>query len=154
MFHPHTLGGEPIYIHAKILIIDDQLLKIGSSNFNNRSMRLDTECDIVIDATQPGNAACAAQIAAIRDDLLAEHLDVKPADVTEMIARQPSLIAAIDALRAGHDRLRDYVVPDLKAVEKWLADNEVLDPEGPEEMFEAPASRGLFRNLHLFDAPR
>lgn len=154
MFHPYTLGGSAIYIHAKILIIDDQLLKIGSSNFNNRSMRLDTESDIVIDVTQPGNQACATKIAAIRDDLLAEHLGVKPADVTEMISRQPSLIAAIDAMRAGHDRLRDYIVPDLKDVEKWLADNEVLDPEGPEEMFEAPASRGLFRNFHLFDEPR
>jgi hypothetical protein len=36
-------------------------------------------------------------------------------------------------------------VPDLDGVEEWLADNEVLDPEGPGEMFEATTHRGLFR---------
>jgi hypothetical protein len=36
-------------------------------------------------------------------------------------------------------------VPDLDGIEKWLADNEVLDPEGPGEMFEATTHRGLFR---------
>jgi hypothetical protein len=38
-----------------------------------------------------------------------------------------------------------YEVPDLDSVSQWLADNEVLDPEGPAEMFEPLASRGLFR---------
>jgi hypothetical protein len=40
-----------------------------------------------------------------------------------------------------------YEVDDLSAVEKWLADNEVLDPEGPGEMFEAFEKRGLLRRL-------
>ena len=150
MFHPYTAGGEPIYIHAKMMIVDDVLLKIGSSNFNNRSLRLDTECDMVIDAALPGNAAAAPRIIAIRDDLIAEHLGVAPAQVTAALAQHGSLIAAIDTLRAGSQRLRDYVVPDLAAVEAWLADNEVLDPEGPDEMFEGLAERGLFRNFHLF----
>ncbi|GAA3271071.1 hypothetical protein GCM10020258_45620 [Sphingomonas yabuuchiae] len=44
--------------------------------------------------------------------------------------------------------LRPYEVPDLSSVEEWLADNEVLDPEGPDEMFEAFSQRkGLFRRL-------
>jgi phosphatidylserine/phosphatidylglycerophosphate/cardiolipin synthase-like enzyme len=33
-----TAAGQPIYVHAKVLIVDDCLLKIGSSNLNNRSM--------------------------------------------------------------------------------------------------------------------
>ena len=150
MFHVYTAGGEPIYIHAKILVIDDTMLKVGSSNLNNRSLRLDTECDVVIDVTQPGNEGCGPAITAIRDDLIAEHLDLEPAFVAAALAREPSLIKAIDALRAGNDRLRDYVVPELADVEKWLADNEVLDPEGPGEMFEGLSKRGLFRNFHLF----
>lgn len=50
LYHPYTASGEPIYVHAKVTVIDDDVLRIGSSNFNNRSLRLDTECDVVIDA--------------------------------------------------------------------------------------------------------
>jgi phosphatidylserine/phosphatidylglycerophosphate/cardiolipin synthase-like enzyme len=150
MFHAYTDGGEPIYIHAKILVVDDVMLKVGSSNLNNRSMRLDTECDVVIDTALPGNEACGATITAIRDGLIAEHLGMDVETVAAALAREPSLIKAIDGLRAGNDRVRDYEVPDLAEVEKWLADNEVLDPEGPGEMFEGLSDRGLFRNFHLF----
>ena len=150
IFHAHTAGGEPIYIHAKILVIDDTMLKVGSSNLNNRSLRLDTECDIVIDTAVAGNAGVGATIIGIRDGLIAEHLGMDVAVVAAALAAEPSLIKAIDVLRQGNDRLRDYVVPELADVEKWLADNEVLDPEGPGEMFEGLSERGLFRNFHMF----
>jgi len=42
-------------------------------------------------------------------------------------------------------------------VEKWLADNEVFDPEGPSEMFEKLTQRRLLRGLRrrspAFDPP-
>ena len=38
-------------------------------------------------------------------------------------------------------------MPELNDVEKWLADNELLDPEGPEEMFKPLSQRGLLRRL-------
>jgi len=44
-------------------------------------------------------------------------------------------------------RFRPYVIPSLQHVEKWLADNEVFDPEGPEEMFEPFSNRGLLRRF-------
>src|SRR5690606_9645133 len=50
IYSPVTAGGEPIYVHAKILVIDDALLRVGSSNLNNRSMGFDTECDLIIEA--------------------------------------------------------------------------------------------------------
>jgi hypothetical protein len=43
--------------------------------------------------------------------------------------------------------LRDYRTPELAEVEKFLADHEVLDPEGPDEMFEPVGRRSLFRRL-------
>ena len=69
--------------------------------------------------------------------------------VGETVARTGSLIAAVEVLRGQPGRtLRPYEVPDLSSVEEWLADNEVLDPEGPDEMFEAFSQRkGLFRRL-------
>ncbi|WP_419898673.1 phospholipase D-like domain-containing protein [Roseomonas sp. USHLN139] len=146
LYHPFTAEGEAIYCHAKIMIVDDRVLRIGSSNLNNRSMRLDTECDVAIDAGAPAEAEeLSARIRDTRDDLLAEHVGVPKEAVAEAIAREGSLIAAIEALRGPGRSLRPYEEPDLGAVEAWLADHEVLDPEGPEEMFEALSRRGLFR---------
>ena len=58
-----------------------------------------------------------------------------------------SLIAAIERLRGPGKTLKPYETPDLSSVEQWLAENEALDPEGPEEMFEPFSRRGLFRRL-------
>ena len=139
MYHPMTAGGAAIYVHAKVMVVDETVIRIGSSNFNNRSLRLDTECDVTIEND-------GAAIARIRDDLVAEHLGVDAAIVSEGIAAN-GLIATIERLR-GHGRtLVPYEIPDLSETERWLADNEVLDPEGPAEMFEPFAKRGLLRRL-------
>ncbi|WP_137788065.1 phospholipase D-like domain-containing protein [Sphingomonas sp. 3P27F8] len=158
IYHPHTRDRVPIYVHAKILIVDESILRVGSSNMNNRSMRLDTECDVAIDCARQGNADCSEAIARIRNDLLAEHLGTTVAGVAKAIASKGSLISAIDSLRfTGRRNAKDrrrtlvpYEVPDLSSVESWLADNEILDPEGPDEMFEALDERGLFRRLNLW----
>jgi phosphatidylserine/phosphatidylglycerophosphate/cardiolipin synthase-like enzyme len=137
MYHPHTAGGTPIYVHAKVLVIDEEVIRVGSSNFNNRSLRLDTECDVTI---EQGGEQDSARIAAIRDDLIAEHLAIEPSAVTAAIAEH-GLIGAIEALRGEGKTLVPYEVPDLNAVEEWLADNKILDPEGPDEMFEPLSAR-------------
>lgn len=145
LYHPVTAAGEQIYVHAKIMIVDETMLRVGSSNMNNRSLRLDTECDVTIDRACPSNGACSPTIRAIRDGLIAEHLGVSIETVAQRIDAEGSIIVTIEALRGDGRSLRPYVEPDLGAVEKWLADNEVLDPEGPEEMFEGLGKRGLFR---------
>ncbi|KIU29150.1 phospholipase D [Sphingomonas melonis] len=145
LYHPFTQGGTAIYCHAKITIIDDTQLRIGSANINNRSLRLDTECDVVVDAARHPGRGLEATIADARADLMAEHLGVSPATVAATIAETGSLIATIERLRGPGRSLRPYEVPDLDGVQEWLADNEILDPEGPGEMFEATTHRGLFR---------
>lgn len=147
IYHPYTAGGTPIYVHAKVTVVDDSVLRVGSSNFNNRSMRLDTECDVTIDAADPGNADEEKTIAGIRNGLLAEHLDVTPAKVAATLRKTGSLIATIDQLRGPGRTLRDYELPELNQVEAWMADNELLDPEGPAETFEPLSKRGLLRRL-------
>lgn len=147
MYHPVTTAGTPIYVHAKMTFIDDRQLRIGSANLNNRSMRLDSECDVIVDAGEGADTTLTTAIAALRDDLLAEHLDVPADEVTRTIAATGSLIAAIEQLRGAGRTLVPYEVPNLSDVEAWLADHEVLDPEGPDEMFEALSTRGLFRRL-------
>jgi phosphatidylserine/phosphatidylglycerophosphate/cardiolipin synthase-like enzyme len=147
LYHPQTADGVPIYVHAKILIVDDRILRVGSSNLNNRSLGLDTECDVTIDARSDANEGARPAIRAARDGLIAEHLGVTVEAVARRFDESGSLIAAIEALRGGGRSLIPYRVPDLGEVEAWLADNEVLDPESPEEMFESIAKQGLFRRL-------
>jgi phosphatidylserine/phosphatidylglycerophosphate/cardiolipin synthase-like enzyme len=155
LYHPVTAGGQPIYVHAKVLIVDDRILHAGSANMNNRSLRLDTECDLTIDVRQPGNAAAGPMIATLRDTLLGEHLGVTPEAVRLAAEREGSLIGAIELLRSAGRSLRPLEMPPLNDVEKWLADNELLDPEGPEEMFKPLSHRGLLRRLgKRFHLPR
>jgi phosphatidylserine/phosphatidylglycerophosphate/cardiolipin synthase-like enzyme len=159
LYHPVTAAGRPIYVHAKVLIVDDRVLHVGSSNMNNRSLRLDTECDVVIDAASAANAgnteAIGEAIGGLRDRLLGEHLGLAPVSVHARIEAEGSLIAAIEALRGGGRSLRPYEVPLLNDVEIWLADNQLLDPEGPEDIFKPLSQRGLLRRLrHRFRRPR
>lgn len=150
IYHPVTRRGAPIYVHAKILIVDDRLIRVGSSNMNNRSMRLDTECDVTIDTALAANQGQQQKIVAIRDDLIAEHLELPVERVAAVIAER-GLIAGIEEMRAKPGRtLQPYEVPDLTSVQEWLADNEVLDPEGPGEMLEPVSERGLFRRLRFW----
>ena len=149
IYHPHTTGGEPIYVHAKIMIVDDCVLRVGSSNLNNRSMRLDTECDVVVDARHTDNAARVDAISRIRTSLMAEHLGESDEIVEQAFAATGSLIQTIESLRARTGKLRPYALPEVNDVAAWLAENEILDPEGPDEIFESLTNRGLFRRRWL-----
>lgn len=140
LYHPFTGGGNPIYVHAKVMVIDDEVLRVGSSNLNNRSLRLDSECDVTFDA-HGANSRTADTICGIRNSLLAEHLDVECGAVESKLSETGSLIATIDALRGLGRTLRDFQLPELAPVAQWLADTKLLDPEGPSEMFESPTRR-------------
>ena len=132
LYVPVTEGRDTIYVHAKVMVIDDRLLRIGSSNMNNRSMGLDTECDVSIEsvAGTPRQEELAATISGVRDRLLGEHLGVPPDAVTAAIARTGSLVRAIEGLRRPTGRsLADFEPPDLGAVDLKLAESELLDPE-------------------------
>jgi phospholipase D1/2 len=88
IYQPVTDSGAPIYVHAKVLAIDDRLLRIGSANLNNRSMGLDTECDLAIEAraNAPDAAAISQFIIEIRNGLVAEHLQLSPDRVAAELA--------------------------------------------------------------------
>ena len=61
-----TDGGAPIYVHSKVLVVDDRLLRIGSSNINNRSMGFDSECDVAIEAVGSYGAFNLGQLIGLR----------------------------------------------------------------------------------------
>jgi phosphatidylserine/phosphatidylglycerophosphate/cardiolipin synthase-like enzyme/uncharacterized membrane protein YdjX (TVP38/TMEM64 family) len=90
----HADGTYSIHIHSKVLIVDDAFLRIGSSNLNNRSMGFDTECDLGIEATSD---AQRAEIAAVRNRLIAEHWGLEPPDVERALASGKPVAAALAA---------------------------------------------------------
>ena len=143
IYTPVNAAGEAIYVHAKITIMDDRLLRVGSANMNNRSLGLDSECDLAIDAALPGNEGAEARIASIRCDLMAEHLDVAPAAIRDALAAGGSLIGLVERLRRDGRTLVPFVPPEPNAIEQAVARTELLDPEGPEPL----TRRRLFRRL-------
>jgi phospholipase D1/2 len=132
LYTPVTERREHIYVHAKITVVDDRLLRIGSSNVNNRSMGLDTECDLAIEAVEgrPGATDLAATIVGFRDRLLAEHLGCSPGDVATAVEETGSLVRGIERLRRPAGRsLVPFEPPDLGPVDRTLAESEAMDPE-------------------------
>ena len=127
-YTPVTAGGQDIYVHAKVLVIDDRLLRVGSSNINKRSLATDTECDLAIEAPA-GAADVRATIIRIRDTLLAEHLGVTLAGWTAALETAGgSLVGGLDALVGTNKRtLVPYIAPELDAVETALAEAQLID---------------------------
>jgi uncharacterized membrane protein YdjX (TVP38/TMEM64 family) len=95
-------ASQEVHIHAKLQIVDDRLLRIGSSNLNQRSMGLDTECDIAIEAETEEERA---RVAELRDGLIGHHFGMSADALKKAIARHGSVIAAIDAAGGGANRL-------------------------------------------------
>jgi phospholipase D1/2 len=60
------------YIHAKLMIVDDRFLTVGSANLTNRSMAVDTELNLTVE-TLESDDELALSIRHIRANLLAEH---------------------------------------------------------------------------------
>ena len=123
------LATQCLNVHSKVLIIDDQLIRIGSSNLSNRSMRLDTECDLAIEAG--GEARISEAITRFLARLLGEHLGVPPEMVVKTLGVSASLTATVDSLRGG-ERTLD---PLDGVVREWLdelvPESTLIDPERP-----------------------
>jgi phosphatidylserine/phosphatidylglycerophosphate/cardiolipin synthase-like enzyme/uncharacterized membrane protein YdjX (TVP38/TMEM64 family) len=132
VYYPHREGlaeGTCVDMHAKLMVVDDEWLRIGSSNLSNRSMGLDTECDVVLEAE--GRPGAIEGVKAVRDRLLAEHLGAEPVDVARQIERTGSITGAIAALRSEGRTLRELENPEQlpEAVVEAIALS--ADPERP-----------------------
>lgn len=131
VFYPYIGGlkeGTCIDVHAKLMIVDDELVRIGSANLANRSMGLDTECDLTIAAE--GRADIAQAIEALRCELLGEHLGCEPERVRDVVREKGSLRAAIDALQ-NDERTLEPLRDLAQASDAVMSVASVADPEKP-----------------------
>ena len=142
VYWPVAAGGTPIYVHSKVMVIDDRLLRIGSSNLNNRSLGFDSECDLALEAVRGTNdfAAVAEEIAYARDDLLAEHLGVSIDELRAEAQIGGSLLGAVDSLRTIGRSLRKFTPTMTSAEAGPFAENDLMDPSSVPES----VAHGLF----------
>ena len=87
--------GTPVYVHAKVVVIDDVWAMVGSDNLNRRSWSHDSELSIaVLDAERdtreprdPAGLGDGARTFArdLRLRLWREHLDRDPADTADLL---------------------------------------------------------------------
>lgn len=150
----------PIYVHAKVCIVDDAWATIGSDNFNRRSWTHDSELTAAV-YDDTGQYAVG-----LRTRLVREHLGLDPAaetiadprrgpaadhepelahppDLTDPHVLFRAMTGCADALDAWHHdgfvgprprgRLRHLVVPELtRAQRAWATPlyENIFDPDG------------------------
>ncbi|MFA4913038.1 MAG: phospholipase D-like domain-containing protein [Burkholderiaceae bacterium] len=137
LLYPVNAQGTSIYVHAKIMIADDTVLKIGSSNLNNRSMGFDSECDLIID----GVSECErTAIRSIKARLLAEHLGRTEEDVQAHLDQSDSIIRALSAMSREGRGLHEVPQRELGDVDRQLASTKMTDPERPPSFVDAVKS--------------
>jgi len=128
---PAEDGFCQVLIHSKLIIVDDTFLRIGSSNLNNRSIGLDTECDLAIEAT---NDEMRRTIGSLRDRLLGEHLGVNPDVFAKVVAEEGgTLIAAIERLNGNERRLHTFDAMFDEGPAEPAVGTSLLDPLEPFE---------------------
>lgn len=128
-FCPVTAGGEIIIVHAKLAIIDDDLVRIGSTNLNNRSSGYDTECDVSLQADGDGAAGIRRQIKALRHREVAHWLGVAAKEVDRAVAAAGRLGGAIALLQAGGaPRLKPLEPQRLGPLATFIATYHIGDP--------------------------
>ncbi|WP_456846161.1 phospholipase D family protein [Cellulomonas sp. P5_C6] len=146
--------GGPVYVHAKVCVIDDVWATVGSDNLNRRSWTHDSELTAAVldrrldgrEPRDPGGLGDGARGFAreLRLELWREHLDrddddglIDPGEAVEAVRAGA---AALDAWYAGGrsgprppGRLRAHPVVELPLWKRLLATppyHAVVDPDG------------------------
>ena len=146
------LDGASVGVHSKILVADDRLFRVGSSNLTNRSMRLDSECDLTIEALTPAHRL---GISRLRNRLLAEHLGMSPEAVDAgLSARNASVVQLVDSRKRQARCLRE--LPSETQSPELLRESELVDPPRPlttrvviEALASSVANQAVRRRLPL-----
>lgn len=155
VYDVHNAAGTPIYVHAKVCVIDDVWATVGSDNLNRRSWTHDSELscaviDSACDAREPldpgGMGDGSRRFARdLRLALWAEHLGRAPNDpvlvplegataLWEAAGREGNPGSSSEDREVGTPgRVRVHVIaPVPRATRPWarLAYHLIFDPDG------------------------
>ena len=91
LYQAGTEPPQPVYVHAKIALVDDRWLTLGSANLNEHSLFNDTEMNVVV--ADPRHAR------SLRERLWSEHLE---RDASDLAAPVHELVDDLWRPRAEH----------------------------------------------------
>ena len=118
-----------VKVHSKVMVVDDEFARVGSANLNNRSMGVDTECDLAMEAH--GREDAIQAMADLRRSLLGEHLGVDPQVFEARFRASRSLVKTVESFLGGPRTLitMESHIPDW--VEKIAPPLDWIDPNAP-----------------------
>ena len=145
---PHTRkGSSNIIVHSKVSIIDDRLLRAGSTNLNNRSAGFDTECDVALESETPQTSAA---IERFRSRLLAHYIGCSTQDFEAAHLRTGALAGAIEALDTNTPRrLRPLRPERLGPLARLISTYHLGDPADPEDSLRPWRRRAVIEGERL-----
>ncbi len=117
-------------VHSKLMLIDDQFLRIGSANLNNRSMGLDSECDLAIEAEDEDTRRA---MNCLRWRLIGEHLDACPQAIAAHAQACGSMISTIDHFNNNGRGFECFEALSDKGPTRPVFGTRFLDPARPFE---------------------
>ncbi|MCF8470871.1 MAG: VTT domain-containing protein [Parvibaculum sp.] len=121
-------GAVDIMVHSKIMLADDAYLRVGSANLCNRSMGMDTECDLVVEAATDDDRTAVLNALA---RLVGEHCGEASDDIVATLRKTGSLFAAVDRCKAKDRCLRVVDDGDVPSGESMSAMEAIADPGRP-----------------------
>jgi phosphatidylserine/phosphatidylglycerophosphate/cardiolipin synthase-like enzyme len=133
VYSPENAEGVPVYVHAKVCVIDDTWASVGSDNLNLRSWTYDSELSCAV-VDESGRYA-----GDLRRALNREHVD-RDLDADDVFDAFAGSAAALDRWYAGGrvgprppGRLRRYEPPRLnRLTQLWATPlyRIICDPDG------------------------
>lgn len=126
IYYPANSADTDIYVHAKLMIVDDILLRAGSANIDRRSMGFDTECDVTLFANTEDQRT---KIQWIRNDLLAEHMATTVEKIEDAVQNTGSMLRTIDELNPKKGRrLCEIPTREHSLLDEALGQTDFFDP--------------------------
>jgi phosphatidylserine/phosphatidylglycerophosphate/cardiolipin synthase-like enzyme len=108
VFDLENHAGTPVYVHAKVCVIDDTWCSVGSDNFNRRSWTHDSEVSCaILDETiddRPPSGQARRFARNLRLALMREHLDRDDGDDADLL----DPLSAVRVVAESAERLRAW----------------------------------------------
>lgn len=145
-------GDVPVFIHAKVLAVDDRFLLVSSANTSNRSMGFDTELGLAWESPTPTDSLRAARV-----DLLAEHCGLARDLADDILGPVGGLVKRLDELaraKTHHLRIHRRNADEKPGwlLSKLIPDETPFDPDDPTSFRESLPEPGAWLD-RLFRDP-
>jgi phospholipase D1/2 len=138
VYYPEVpnLDGKVVNVHSKVMIADGSFVRVGSSNLSNRSMGVDTECDIALESS--GEKRIEKGIITFHNRLLGEHLGASAHEVSTIMQQEGSLIKSIEKLRGSKRTLMPFPEEKISWATELIPDSAIdpVEPIDPEKLIE------------------